>query len=206
MNCCPKCGAEHWCNKDGYRWWKCGSHMLFSAGATIQETEACLKRQLAEARALIEKQADQSTRQVIDLAKACSRSIMLRQLLTRMIEACQAVLHAIDNTDLQGTILWIRPPYQAEGVHETAYERLFAVLEETATGLADVRSDNQRPAGDDLRDAAVFALDHIRELREAWRTGALSERDGLGGIRSNRNVEAEVKLRNALAAMIEGDA
>lgn len=50
--------------------------------------------------------------------------------------------------------------------------------------------------------AAKAALEHVRELREAWRTGALHECDGGGGTRSNRNVEVEVALRNALAETV----
>lgn len=50
-----------------------------------------------------------------------------------------------------------------------------------------------------LSEAAQFAWQHLDELREAWRTGAIRETDGKGGTRSNRNVEAEVKLRSALA-------
>lgn len=46
--------------------------------------------------------------------------------------------------------------------------------------------------------ACQFALAHVQELREAWRSGALSERDGRGGMRSNRNFEVEVALRKAL--------
>lgn len=51
---------------------------------------------------------------------------------------------------------------------------------------------------DDLVCAAVDALAHVEELREAWRTGAIDERDGRGGLRSNRNVDVEVALRKAL--------
>ena len=49
-----------------------------------------------------------------------------------------------------------------------------------------------------LREAASTALAHIEELREAWRTGAIHEIDGLGGTRSNRNVDVECGLRTAL--------
>ncbi len=49
-----------------------------------------------------------------------------------------------------------------------------------------------------LREAALTALVHVEELREAWMTGALHERDNLGGIRSNRNVDVEHDLRTAL--------
>ena len=42
------------------------------------------------------------------------------------------------------------------------------------------------------------ALEHVVELREAWRVGAITESDGQGGTRSNRNVEVEGLLRAAL--------
>lgn len=54
-------------------------------------------------------------------------------------------------------------------------------------------------AAPELLEACEAALNHVRELREAWRTGALSERDGRGGSRSNRNVDVENALRNALS-------
>jgi len=50
-----------------------------------------------------------------------------------LLEACQAVLAALENADLQGTVLWIEPPYQAPAVHESAQERLQAVIAK-ATG------------------------------------------------------------------------
>jgi len=50
-----------------------------------------------------------------------------------------------------------------------------------------------------LRGAILQALEHVCELRSAWKRGCLSETDGKGGTRSNRNVEVEVKLRAALA-------
>lgn len=51
-----------------------------------------------------------------------------------------------------------------------------------------------------LRKACKKALYHVRELREAWMTGALSEHDGKGGLRSNRNVDVESQLSAALRA------
>jgi len=44
-----------------------------------------------------------------------------------------------------------------------------------------------------------IALEHVQELREAWERGAISEHDGLGGTRSNRNVTVETILRAVLA-------
>lgn len=39
----------------------------------------------------------------------------------------------------------------------------------------------------EMRKALRSALEHVAELREAWSRGALSECDGGGGMRSNRN-------------------
>jgi hypothetical protein len=53
----------------------------------------------------------------------------------------------------------------------------------------------------------VSALAQAREegrqagLREAWRTGAVTSCDGKSGIWSSNNVEVEVSLREALAAL-----
>ena len=55
----------------------------------------------------------------------------------------------------------------------------------------------------ELVAALECSLDHVKELREAWRTGALSEHDGQGGTRSNRNVDVENKCRAALAKVKE---
>lgn len=56
-------------------------------------------------------------------------------------------------------------------------------------------------ATQELTIAARYALIHVQELREAWRTGAISEHDGKGGSRSNRNVDVEVKLTKALNSL-----
>lgn len=49
-----------------------------------------------------------------------------------------------------------------------------------------------------IRQAAQAALEHVTELRDAWMRGALSEHDGLGGTRSNRNADVERRLYQAL--------
>lgn len=49
-----------------------------------------------------------------------------------------------------------------------------------------------------LTDAARLALAHVEELRDAWQRGCIREIDNLGGTRSNRNVEVETTLRQAL--------
>lgn len=74
-----------------------------------------------------------------------------------------------------------------------ARERLSTAIAGLEQRLADVTSER-----DELRVAAGLALVHIRELREAWRRGVIDERDGQGGTRSNRNVDVEVSLRDAL--------
>ena len=56
-------------------------------------------------------------------------------------------------------------------------------------------------ATDALLAAAKAVLAHLEELEEAWRRGALSEHDGQGGTRSNRNVELRVLLRKTLGAV-----
>lgn len=51
---------------------------------------------------------------------------------------------------------------------------------------------------DDLLAACEAALAHVEELRDAWMRGAISECDGRGGTRSNRNVDVENQLRAAI--------
>ena len=63
----------------------------------------------------------------------------MEQMLARITEleaenkrlrvACEAVNHAINNTDLNGCVIWIQPPYQAPAIHESASDRLRNVLE-----------------------------------------------------------------------------
>ena len=68
-----------------------------------------------------------------------------------------------------------------------------------------IRADDERRAKwDALLAAATAALEHLNELREAWRSGALDEHDGRGGERSNRNVRVCVDLRQAVEAVREG--
>lgn len=52
-----------------------------------------------------------------------------------------------------------------------------------------------------LIKASVAALEHLDELRDAWSRGVISEHDGLGGRRSNRNAEVESNLRRALESI-----
>jgi hypothetical protein len=61
-------------------------------------------------------------------------------------------------------------------------------------------------ATQELAIAARYAMIHVQELREAWRTGAISEHDGKGGTRSNRNVDVERRLANALNSWARSDA
>lgn len=52
-----------------------------------------------------------------------------------LVAACKAVLDAIETSDLAGEVLWINPPHQLDGVHETATERLRAALKKA--GVTD---------------------------------------------------------------------
>jgi len=52
---------------------------------------------------------------------------------------------------------------------------------------------------DDMLAALKDAELHIAELREAWQRGAISEHDGQGGTRSNRNVDVHIEIRDAIA-------
>lgn len=51
---------------------------------------------------------------------------------------------------------------------------------------------------DEMLAALRESREHVLELSEAWRTGALSEHDGLGGTRSNRNSDVRVLLREVI--------
>lgn len=55
-----------------------------------------------------------------------------------------------------------------------------------------------------LRDAVVMALAHVEELEDTWRRGIISEHDGTGGTRSNRNVDVRVALQTALKLLTPG--
>jgi hypothetical protein len=49
-----------------------------------------------------------------------------------------------------------------------------------------------------LLQACTVALEHVAELQEAWRTGAITEHDGKGGTRSNLNSDVLAWLRKAI--------
>jgi hypothetical protein len=67
-------------------------------------------------------------------------------------------------------------------------------LQEQSAFLRARNSHNQ------LLEACQAALEHVTELRDAWMRGSLTECDGKGGTRSNRNVTVELELRAAIAA------
>jgi len=52
-----------------------------------------------------------------------------------------------------------------------------------------------------MMKALKAAHSHVLELRDAWERGDISEHDGRGGTRSNRNVDVEVELRHLLARL-----
>ena len=59
--------------------------------------------------------------------------------------------------------------------------------------------DRLRIQNKELLEALEVVLIHIEELGDAWSRGALSERDGKGGIRSNRNADCACHIRAAIA-------
>lgn len=61
---------------------------------------------------------------------------------------------------------------------------------------------NAMTTAKEYRAAGILhdVLDHLDELTEAWQRGVISERDGNGGARSNRNVELASALRKHLNA------
>ena len=56
------------------------------------------------------------------------RAVELEARIKELRTACEAVAHALTNNDMAGVCVWILPPYQAKGVHESAWERFQAVL------------------------------------------------------------------------------
>lgn len=75
-----------------------------------------------------------------------------------------------------------------------------AILDEVrTTPVRQARAEQKHIDGAiRLRKACETALAHVRELRDAWERGCINEIDGLGGTRSNRNIEVEQLLRKAL--------
>lgn len=59
--------------------------------------------------------------------------------------------------------------------------------------------DRAKEEVDRLATAALDVQAHLDELIEAWQRGCISEHDGLGGVRSNRNLAVAINLRAALA-------
>lgn len=76
---------------------------------------------------------------------------------------------------------------------DTAIENLKAELNGRVCEQVKLEQELER-----VRAAARLALVHIQELREAWLRGAISEHDGKGGTRSNRNADVATDLRAAL--------
>ena len=59
--------------------------------------------------------------------------------------------------------------------------------------INDLKAQNAK-----LVAALKDCVAHIQELKEAWERGAISEHDGKGGTRSNRNWDNLVKARAVL--------
>lgn len=75
---------------------------------------------------------------------------------------------------------------------------LYGVVADLANEVDRLRADPLRAQVEALRGSLEKALEHVLELEDAWQRGCVSEHDGKGGIRSNRNVEVRVAIRKAL--------
>lgn len=62
-----------------------------------------------------------------------------------------------------------------------------------------IRQANAEVEKRELMGACKGALAHCLELEDAWRSGALSESDGQGGTRSNRNVDVRAAMEKVIA-------
>lgn len=49
-----------------------------------------------------------------------------------------------------------------------------------------------------MREVLRKTYEHIKELAEAWERGVISEHDGKGGTRSNRNHDVMLLIRAAM--------
>ncbi len=100
-----------------------------------------------------------------------------------------------ETLDCQGDYIMDDEPYYPTAVTPERQERIAFCLNE----LAGIPSTPGVVKG--LVEAAIAALEHVTELRDAWQRGSLEECDGKGGTRSNRNFDVEVSLRSALAGV-----
>ena len=87
-------------------------------------------------------------------------------------------------------------PRQIESVEKLVATLVLKGWRGNAEDVAAVLADAQDAAR--LKAVVIAARDHVAELAEAWERGALSERDGKGGERSNRNADLLRRLRAAL--------
>lgn len=114
-----------------------------------------------------------------------------------------------------------KPPYQHLFAMTDLGNMLFAALQKA--GLNPLFRNEKQPIGalqfasievdvlkreaeflrrfEEMQTALIAALGHVQELRDAWERGVISEHDGLGGTRSNRNVDVEVRLRSLLGGL-----
>lgn len=75
-----------------------------------------------------------------------------------------------------------------------ALDRLCTVVKEPLEAQLGERDERIRK----LEEAARAAYAHVIELQDAWIRGVLSEHDGLGGTRSNRNDDVLHLITHAL--------
>ena len=75
-------------------------------------------------------------------------------------------------------------------------------LDQIARGLRQTHQGHAKHLARELlaaRKALRSCAAHIEELRDAWQRGAISEHDGMGGTRSNRNTDTLLQARAVLA-------
>ncbi len=89
----------------------------------------------------------------------------------------------------QGLTTALTPCSLCDGINNGELAR---VMEENVKKLA------LQERVQELEAVAKAALQHVGELAEAWQRGALSEHDGKGGIRSNRNQDLLHSLTKVL--------
>lgn len=97
-----------------------------------------------------------------------------------------AAIQKLADDDAEGRDTWTDRCLDLEPVIER-----FRVREQQRAELREINAG--------LLEACKAAQLHTQELWDAWQRGAINERDGLGGIRSNRNMEVDVALRAAIA-------
>lgn len=192
---CPRCGAgidPDWSEAFDYICYECGSDSELD-GTGFQPSATCSRRAEASLRA----QLTALTQQVADVER--------------------------ERDELQGhydrdRVKWRQEIERLNAVHAGTFWRwqgdgndylesltcpiiidvgqLHGILSVNMEAMSKLQAAESRAKA--IEEAARAALAHATELRDAWDRGAISERDGKGGLRSNRNVDVQRALCAAL--------